>query len=417
MKHEFKPESLMMSHADRPAWAKGAIKSPIYQTSTFGFERAEEGKAFFEAVYGKRDGNSDGAKGMIYSRINNPNLVMLEEALCAWDGAEDAGVFASGMAAISTVLLEFLSPGDLLVYSRPLYSGTDQFIHGLLSKMNVHALSFQPGEEEDGLVQRIRQSGFADRLKMIYVETPANPTNVLFDIAACKKVARAFSRPREEVLVASDNTYMGPLWQLPLELGADLVMYSATKFMGGHSDLIAGSVAGRSGLLKRVKSLRTSLGNMAGPSTAWLLMRSLETLQLRMEKQERNAQKVADFLNRHERVKRVNYLGLLSDDRPREYELFQRQCKGTGAMVSFELLGGEAEAFAFLNALSLIKLAVSLGSTESLAQHPKTMTHAGVDPEHLAEMQITDALIRLSVGVEHADDIIYDLGQALDRVG
>ena len=376
MKHKFKPESLMMSHADRPAWAKGAIKSPIYQTSTFGFERAEEGKAFFEAVYGKRKGDADAAKGMIYSRINNPNLVMLEEALCAWDGAEDAAVFASGMAAISTVLMEFLSPGDLLVYSRPLYSGTDQFIHGLLSKMNVHSLSFRPGEEE-GLVQRIRESGYADHLKMIYVETPANPTNDLFDIAACKKVAAAFSRPREEVLVAADNTYMGPLWQQPLELGADLVMYSATKYMGGHSDLIAGAVMGNAHLLERIKSLRSSLGNMAGPSTAWLLMRSLETLQLRMDKQEANAQKVAAWLQQHPLVKRVNYLGLLTEDRPREYELFQRQCKGTGAMVSFEIHGGEPEAFRFLNALSLVKLAVSLGSTESLAQHPKTMTHAG----------------------------------------
>lgn len=415
MKHKFKPESLMMTHADRSEWAKGAIKSPIYQTSTFGFERAEEGKAFFAGQYGKAAG--DATDGMIYSRINNPNLVMLEEALCSWDGAEDAAVFASGMAAISTVLLEFLSPGDLLVYSRPLYSGTDQFIHGLLSKMNVHALSFQPGEEQDGLVQRIRQSGFADRLKMIYVETPANPTNDLFDIAACKKVARAFSRPRGEVLLAADNTYMGPLWQDPLSLDADLVMYSATKFMGGHSDLIAGSVAGRSDLLKRVKSLRTSLGNMAGPSTAWLLMRSLETLKLRMEKQERNAKQLAAFLQEHPLVQRVNYLGLLSEDRGREYEIYQRQCKGSGSMICFEIDGGEKEAFLFLNGLSLIKLAVSLGSTESLAQHPKTMTHAGVDPEHLAEMQITDALIRLSVGVEHADDIIYDLGQALDRVG
>lgn len=417
MKHKFKPESLMMTHAYRPEWSEGAIKCPIFQTSTFAFERAEEGKAFFEVAYGKREPVPNEKLGLIYSRINNPDLEILEHRLCLWDEADDCAVFESGMSAITTVLLEFLAPGDLLVYSRPIYGGTDHFIHHFLTKMGIHVLGFRPGEERETLMEMVRESGYADKLKMVYVETPANPTNDLIDIEACRAVADAFSRTEEEVLVAVDNTYMGPIWQHPLQLGADLVMYSATKYIGGHSDIIAGAVLGGQALMTRVKTLRTFLGNMAGPWTGWLLMRSLETLKLRMEKQERNAQKVAAFLQQHDRVKRVNYLGLLSEENAREYEVFQRQCSGTGAMVSFAIDGGEKEAFAFLNALSLIKLAVSLGSTESLAQHPKTMTHAGVDPAHLAEMNITDALIRLSVGVEHADDIIYDLEQALACVG
>jgi methionine-gamma-lyase len=210
---------------------------------------------------------------------------------------------------------------------------------------------------------------------------------------------------------------MGPVWQHPIKHGADLVLYSATKYIGGHSDVIAGACLGSKALIKRVKGLRTFLGNMAGPWTAWLLMRSLETLKVRMDMQALNAEKVAEFLNHHAKVERVYYIGNFTPADGRNYEIRQRQCLSNGGMISFDIKGGEAEAFKFLNSLKLIKLAVSLGGTESLAEHPATMTHADVDPKHKAEMNISAKMIRVSVGVENYNDIISDIAQALDLVG
>jgi len=415
MNHEFKPESLMMTYGYKPELSEGAVKCPIFQTSTFAFKTAEEGKAFFEVAYGKREQLPNEELGLIYSRINNPDLEILENRLCLWDQADDCAVFESGMSAITTVLLEMLEPGDLLLYSNPLYGGTDHFITHFLPKLGIHTLGFKPGEEHDKLVKKLEESGKADKLKLIYIETPANPTNDLIDIACCSQIAREYSTEDKQVVTAVDNTYMGPIWQQPLSLGADLVIYSATKYIGGHSDIIAGAVLGGRELMKRIKTLRTFLGNMAGPWTGWLLMRSLETLKIRMEKQQRNASRVADFLATHPKVKTVNYLGLIKKG-TKEYDIYKKQYSGSGAMMSFELEGGEKEAFTFLNNLKLIKLAVSLGSTESLAEHPKTMTHAGVDEESLREFQITDALIRISIGVENHEDIMWDIEQALEKV-
>lgn len=412
-KHKYRPESLMMSHGYKPELSQGAVKSPIFQTSTFVFEKAEDGKAFFEVAYGLRPKGKDESLGLIYSRLNNPDLEILEDRLCLWDDAEEAAVFDSGMSAITTTLLEFLSPGDVLFFSSPTYGGTDHFIKLILTRFGVEVVAFYPWEQ-DRLPEIIQASGKADRLKMIYVETPANPTNILIDIAACSRAAKRFSTADKEVLVAVDNTYMGPLWQNPLALGADLVLYSATKYIAGHSDLIAGACLGSKELLARVKGMRTFLGCMAGPWTGWLLMRSLETLKLRMEQQARNAKEVAAFLKGHPKVKKLHYLGYIDD--PKQQAIFESHCTSAGAMLSFGMAGGEAEAFRFLNALKLVKLAVSLGSTESLAQHPASMTHVGVDPEERKKVGITDSLIRLSVGVEHHEDLIHDLAQALDAV-
>lgn len=414
MNHKFKPESLMMTYGYKPELSEGAIKCPIFQTSTFSFKTAEEGKSFFEVAYGKRERKPDEEPGLIYSRINNPNLEILEERLCLWDGAEECAVFSSGMAAISTVLLEFLKPGDLLVHSAALYGGTDNFIHSILPKFGIKTLSFASGQEST-LEELIRESGNAENLALIYIETPANPTNDLIDISTCNRIAKRFETDRKRIPVAVDNTYMGPLWQQPIAHGADFVMYSATKYIAGHSDVIAGAVLGGADYMHRIKTLRSALGNMADPNTTWLLMRSLDTLKMRMERQQNNAQKVTDFLSSHPKIKRVRYLGLLKDGTP-EYEVFQKQYSGTGAMVSFDVRGGESEAFRFLNALTLIKLAVSLGSTESLAQHPSSMTHCAVDPEIARQIGITESLVRLSVGVEDPEDLIFDLSQALEKV-
>ncbi len=409
-----KPESLMMSHGYKPELSEGAIKCPIFQTSTFVFKNAEEGKAFFEVAYGLREKEESEELGLIYSRLNNPDLEILENRLTLWDKAEDCAVFESGMSAITTVFLQFLNPGDLLLYSQPVYGGTSHFIEEILTRFGIHILPFDASMSEEQVLDTLDKSGMKDKLAMVYAETPANPTNALIDLQMCKRIADAHTTDEREVLVAIDNTYMGPLWQHPLVHGADLVLYSATKYIGGHSDVIAGACLGSKQLMDQVKAMRTFLGNMAGPWTGWLLMRSLETLKARMNIQESNAKKVAQFLENHPKVETVYYLGNITD--PNQKRIFDQQCEGTGAMVSFDLKGSEAEAFRFLNSLKLMKLAVSLGSTESLAEHPATMTHAGVPPEDQEKYNISSKLVRLSIGVENENDIIWDIEQALASV-
>lgn len=421
MSKQFKPESLMMSHGYKPELSQGAVKCPIFQTSTFVFQSAEEGKSYFELAYGLREKEQGEELGLIYSRINNPNLEILENRLSLWDKADDSAVFESGMSAISTVLLEFLKPGDLIAFSSPTYGGTDHFIHDFLPKIGVEAVSFYPEDSQEDIEKIIRDTGKADRLGLIYIETPANPTNAIIDIEMCSKIASKFKNTGPDgkgegrTYLCVDNTYMGPVWSKPLEEGADIVVYSATKYIGGHSDLIAGAVLSNAELMKRLKTLRTFLGNMVSPHTAWLMLRSLETLKIRMEKQALNAQEVANYLDQHDKVETVHYLGLIDENSP-EYELYKRQYNSPGAMISFNIKGGEKEAFQFLNHVKLIQLAVSLGSTESLAQHPKSMTHCAIEPAAQKRMGVTDSLVRISIGVEDADDIIWDVQQALESV-
>lgn len=415
MTHQFRPESLMMTHGYNPKWSEGAVKSPIFQTSTFVFESAEEGKAFFELAYGLREKDNTEQPGLIYSRLNNPNLEILEDRLCLWDKAEQCAVFESGMSAISTVLLEFLKPGDLLLYSMPTYGGTDHFINHFLKAIGIESIGFTPGMSRRELIRLVKSTGKADQLAFIYLETPANPTNDLIDIGLCAEIAQYFSTKDKVVKVGVDNTYMGPLWSHPLEHGADIVLYSATKYIGGHSDLIAGAVLGNATIIQRVKTLRTFLGNMASPHTCWLLLRSLETLKVRMEQQQSNAQRVADYLDKHPLVEKVYYLGKIEEG-TKAFDIFQKQYDSPGAMISFDIKGGEKEAFQFLNNLNLFKLAVSLGSTESLVQHPATMTHAGVCPDLKNRMRITEKMIRLSIGVEFHEDIIWDIQQAFEKI-
>lgn len=413
--HQLRPESLMMGYGYRPEWSEGAIKSPIFQTSTFAFKSAEEGKAFFELAYGLREKGPTESLGLIYSRLNNPDLEILEDRLTLWDDAEAAAVHTSGMAAIATTVLTFLRPGDVLLHSEPLYGGTEYLFTHVLPGFGIKVIGFPAGPKGPALAEQIlSDKNTADHLGMIFIETPANPTNDLVDITHCVKLARRCGNGRQ-VVVAVDNTFLGPLFQHPLDFGADLVVYSATKFIGGHSDLIAGAVLGSEELTNRILQTRTFLGTASGPWTGWLILRSLETLKLRMTCQMKNARYVADFLADHAKVDRVLYLGHITEDDP-QYEVYRRQCIAPGAMVAFEVRGGEAEAFRFLNSLKLIHLAVSLGGTESLAEHPATMTHADVPVEDQPRMGITPALVRLSVGVEHPDDLIADIDQALAAV-
>jgi len=409
--HELSPESLMMGYAYKPEWSEGALKSPIFQTSTFAFTSAAEGKRYFEIAYGLDVPSDDEPIGLIYSRLNNPDLEILEHRLTLWDGADKSLVFASGMAAITTTLLTFVEPGSVLVYTAPIYGGTDHFIHYVLPRFNVRTVEWQHGMS----VHEVASEVGDDTLAAVLVETPANPTNHLFSIKAAKELADRYRTEDNPAPVMVDNTFLGPVFQHPLKHGADIVLYSATKYIGGHSDLIAGAALGSDELMTQVAETRTILGSMATPLTGWLMMRSLETLSLRMTRQMENAQKVAAFLAGHRKVAKISYLGLLTPDDD-GYDIYAEQCNGPGAMISLWIDGGEPEAFRFLDALQLAHLAVSLGSTETLVQHPASMTHAGVDPDDKLRLEVTDSLVRLSVGVENPDDIIADLDNALSAI-
>lgn len=382
----------------------GSLKPPIYQTSTFVFETAEEGKRFFEMVYGSH-GRSVTEAGYIYSRLDSPSLAPAEARIASWEEAEDAVIFASGMAAITTVLLTFLRPGDQVLYSMPTYGGTSTLMKGLLVDFGVHTRPFDVHatlEDLDSMTDH-------ERLAMVYVETPSNPTNDVFDLAMAAQLA-----DRHQARLVVDNTFLSPVWQKPLVHGADLSLHSATKYLGGHSDLTAGAVAGGRDDIGRLRYTRHQIGTTPSPWTGWLLGRSLETLRLRVTQQTENATRIARFLDDHAKVTDVRHLSLLQVG-DRRYEIYKRQCLGPGAMVSFEIDGGEDECFRFLDAMEVVRLATSLGGTESLASHPWTMSPPTVPDADKRAIGITPGLIRLSVGIEDVSDLIADLDQALTR--
>lgn len=411
------PETLMMGFGHSPALSEGSLKLPLFQTSTFVFETAEKGKAFFELAYGLREQRPGEELGLIYSRINNPNLEVLEDRLAVWDAAEKSLAFASGMAAISTAMWTFLRPGDAFVFSEPVYGGTEFLVHNILPQFGVAGVGFMAEAGGQGLREAAQQAsalvaGTGGKVGALYLETPANPTNGLVDIRLAREVSQSLAGSAGRPPVIVDNTFLGPLWQTPLAHGADLCITSLTKYVGGHSDLIAGACSGAEEWIGKVRVMRTILGTMTDAHTAWLLLRSLETLKLRMDAAAAGARKVAEYLSSHPRVTSVWHLDFLPQDHP-DRALYERQCKSAGSTFSFEIAGGETEAFAFLNALKVVKLAVSLGGTETLASHPASMTHSDVPKQARERLGITDALVRLSIGVENPDDLIADLRQAL----
>jgi methionine-gamma-lyase len=413
------PETLMMGYGYDPALSEGSIKAPIFQTSTFVFKSAEDGKRFFEVAYGLREKDPEEALGLIYSRINNPKLEILEDRLAVWDAAEKALVFSSGMAAISTTLLALSRPGDIIVYTAPAYGGTEYLLDRILPRMGVETVSVSECDGGEALTRAIGEAAATagargGRLAAVYVETPANPTNQLIDLQAAAAAIRALGQAEPPPLVV-DNTFLGPLWQKPLEHGADLILYSLTKYVGGHSDLIAGACLGRAELMGRVAEMRTICGTVTDPHTAWLLMRSLETLHIRMERSQANAMELVGRLRGHAKIEAVLDAGG-AESAPGQQAIFPRQCSGAGSTFSIRLKGGEAEAFRMLNALRLFKLAVSLGGTESLVSHPSSTTHSDYSAEAKARCGIGDNLVRLSVGIENVDDLYADLEQALAAV-
>ena len=410
---KLKPATLMMGHGFDPALSEGSLKPPIFLTSTFVFESAAAGKRHFEGVTGKRPG---GAEGLVYSRFNGPNQEILEDRLSVWEDAEDALTFSSGMSAITTLLLTFVQPGDVVVHSGPLYAATETLIGRILGRFGVTWLDFPAGateEEIEGVVERAKKQG---RVSLIYLESPANPTNALVDVQAVARVRdRLFGDDKPPIAI--DNTFLGPLWQQPLRHGADLSVYSLTKYAGGHSDLVAGGITGSKGPINQIRMLRNTIGTITDPNTAWMLLRSLETLELRMTRAGENAAKVCAFLKGHAKVESVGYLGFLEDGGDaRQADIYRRHCTGAGSTFSLYLKGGEAEAFRFLDSLKIAHLAVSLGGTETLASHPAGMTHLSVPPERKAALGIGDNLVRVSIGVEDPDDLIADFDQALAAI-
>ncbi len=412
---EMRPSTLMMGYGYDPVLSEGSLKAPIFLTSTFAFENAAAGKRHFEGITGQRPG---GAEGLVYSRFNGPNQEILEDRLAIWDGAEDALCFSSGMTAICILMLAYCSQGDVIVHSGPLYAASEGFVAKTMSRFGVTYVDFPAGatrEQLDDVMTRARAQADSQggKVAMIYLESPGNPTNALVDVEAVRD-ARDAALDKDVTPIAIDNTFLGPLWQRPIDNGADIVAYSLTKYVGGHSDLVAGSVSGAKKWMDPVRALRNTMGGIADPNTAWMLLRSLETVELRMERAGQNAAKVCEFLADHPKVEGLGYLGMIRD--PRQQDIYHRHCTGAGSTFSLLLRGGEAECFRFLDALRVAKLAVSLGGTETLASHPASMTHLSVPHGRRQELGIGDNLVRISIGIEDPDDLIADFDQALDAV-
>ena len=411
--HKLKPSTLMLGYGFDPALSEGSLKPPVFLTSTFVFEKAADGKRFFEGITGKRPG---GAEGLVYSRFNGPNQEILEDRLSVWEDADDALTFSSGMSAIATLLLTFVQPGDVVVHSGPLYAATETLIAKILGRFGVSYLDFPAGatrEEIDAVIADAKAKG---RVSLIYLESPANPTNALVDVEAVAAARDAAFPEAQRPPIAIDNTFLGPLWAQPLDAGRRHQRLQPDQICRRpqRPRRRRRSSGGRA-LIDQIRMMRNTIGTICDPNTAWMLLRSLETLELRMQRAGENAAKVCAFLSDHPKVESVGYLGFLEEG-SRQADIYKRHCTGAGSTFSLYLKGGEKEAFAFLDALKIAHLAVSLGGTETLASAPAAMTHLSVPDERKQALGITDNLVRISIGVEDPDDLIADFENALRAV-
>ena len=411
--HRLHPETMMLGYGYDPLLSEGSVKPPVFLTSTFVFRTAEEGRDFFDYTSGRKEPPSGGTAGLVYSRYNHPNSEIVEDRLAVYEETESCILFSSGMSAIATAALAYARPGDVVLHSQPLYGGTETLISRTLAGFGIGAVSFSDGVDADAVRKAADEAAAKGKVSIILVETPSNPINSVIDIALMRTIADELGEKHgHRPVVMCDNTLLGPVFQRPVGLGADLSLYSLTKYVGGHSDLIAGAVMGSKAVTRPIKLLRGAIGTQLDPHSCWMLGRSLETLSLRMERANTNGRLVAEFLRDHAKVRQVHYLPFLGETTAAG-RVFRAQCSGAGSTFSFDIKGGQKAAFAFLNALQVFKLAVSLGGTESLASHPAAMTHSGVPVEVRERIGVLDSTIRLSIGVEHPDDLIADLAQAL----
>lgn len=406
-----RPQTIAVSYPPRAA-DEGMLKSPAYFGSTPTFQSAVEGKRFFELAYGLRSASFQEDPEWVYSRQTNPNIRLFERHLAAWDKTDMAAAFASGMAAISTTLLALLSPGDHVIASAPLSGATHYLLEHILPRFGITCTQVIAGDDTVPCMRAAAES-HRGSVRLLLIETPTNPSNIMVDLEAVAALRDELRQKEgEPVHVAVDNTRLGPVFQSPAAFGADLVLYTADHFIGGHDDVVAGIVTGRAELITRIGLMRTILGTVCAPSNGWLLLRSLETLSVRMERQSQSASALAELLHTHPRVTRVHYPHQLLQG-SRQRAIFERQCRGPGSLLAFDVEGGEQGAFAVLDAFETAQLATATGGTRTLVEHPQSMTHADIPPEHLEQFGVRPSMIRMSVGLEHIDDLVEDLRRAL----
>jgi methionine-gamma-lyase len=401
-----RPTTAIISRGFDPKLSVGSVRPAVFRSSTYAFSSPEAAERAFDVALGRTAPSEGEQVELIYSRLSHPNAEILEEQICPLEPrAEDAAVFNSGMAAISTLFLTFCHPGSKFVYTTPLYGGTHLLITQLLSLYGIEGVPVAAGDTK-GLEEAIQKT---ENLRLVFIETPSNPTLRMTDIKAAVQAAKAHNH----TLVAVDNTLLGPAFQHPLKLGVDLVVYSATKYLAGFSDMLGGVILGSDrDLLVQLRGTRALLGNILQPDECWLLNSRLPTVLLRMNRQSKNAQRIAEQLAKHSHVSRVHYPSLFDD--PEQIRIRDSQCEFPGGIIAFEIKGGKKGAFDFLRRVKLAKNAVSMGGMESLTCHPASTTHSEISPEKLGEYGVADGLIRLSIGVEDWRDLLDDFTRALE---
>lgn len=408
-KYVLRPETAVLTRGYDPSLSVGSARPAVFRSSTYVFRSPESAAHAFEIALGRARPAPGEHVDLIYARLSHPNAQILEDQIVPLEpGASSAAVFNSGMAAITSTFFTFCPPGSTVVHTTPLYGGTQLFLDSMLGPLGVRSIAVDAGDTV-GLEAAIAG---AENLKLVFVETPANPTLRMSDIAAAVRAARAHP---DAPKVAVDNTFLGPTFQHPLALGADLVVYSATKYLAGFSDMLAGVVLARDEeLVTQLRGTRAVLGNILQPDECWLLNGRLVTVPLRMNKQSKNAQRIAESLVGHRAIERILYPTLFAD--AEQKRIRDAQCDYPGAIITLELKGGRPAAFTFLRSLRIAHNAVSLGGVESLACHPRTTTHSEMSTEQLDRAGISEGMVRISVGIENWHDLAADLRDALDRL-
>ncbi len=404
-----RPPTAVLTRGFDPRLSVGSARPAVFRSSTYVFSSPESAERAFTVALGQAQPKEGESVDLIYARLSHPNAEILEDQIVPLEpGAQAAAVFNSGMAAISTLFFTFCPHGSSFVYTTPLYGGTYHLIHQLLEPLGIYGIPVRAGDTA-GIQKAIAA---AHNLRMVFIETPANPILTMTDIAAAAAQAK---QRHERPLVVVDNTFLGPAFQHPLQHNADLVVYSATKYLSGFSDLLGGIVLGREfDLMAQLRGTRAILGNILQADECWMLDGRLPTVSLRMNRQSKNAQRIAEALALHAKIARVYYPTLF--DNPDQVRIRDAQCKFPGAIFTLELKGGKRAAYDFLRNLQIARNAVSLGGVETLVSHPATTTHSEMSEENKKALGITDSLVRVSVGIEDWRDLLHDFHQALDTI-
>ena len=404
-----RPPTAVLTRGFDPRLSVGSARPAVFRSSTYVFSSPEAAERAFSIALGRSRPAPDENIDLIYSRLSHPNAEILEDQIVPLErGAEAAAVFNSGMAAISTVFLSACPPGSSFLYTTPAYGGTQHLIHQVLEPLGIKGIPVAAHATQ--AIERLIAT--TANLRVVFIETPANPTLVLCDIAAAVEAARKLPEGQRPLVVV-DNTFLGPVFQHPVALGADLSVYSATKFLAGHSDMLAGVVLGKDQeLVTNLRGTRAILGNILQPDECWMLDSRLPTVELRMTRQSKNAQRIVEALAGHPKIATLHYPTLFTD--PEQVRIRDRQCDFPGSVFALALVGGKPAAFDFLRNLRIAKNAVSLGGVETLACHPATTTHSEMSREELEKYGIGDGLVRISVGVEDRRDLVAEFRAALD---